>query len=102
MPLVASLQSRPKPNSTLVQPQSKSWTEISAQGRVPPPRHSHITCVYKDHLYLFGGQDELGAHSYAMWVSRLQGTVVMHDWPAKALVGHGDHALVHLVFPLVS
>lgn len=46
---------------------SKTWTEISAVGRVPPPRHSHLITVYKDHLYLFGGLDELGAQSFSMY-----------------------------------
>jgi hypothetical protein len=35
---------------------------------MPPPRHSHLIHFWRDALYLFGGQDELGAHSAAMWV----------------------------------
>eukprot|EP00955_Chlamydomonas_euryale_P064518 359006-Chlamydomonas_euryale.AAC.6 len=67
-----------------------SWTEISASGRMPPPRHSHLlamtngnleggpvqqvspktsqsTTLNCDRSYLFGGLDELGAQSTAMY-----------------------------------
>ncbi|GFR42728.1 hypothetical protein Agub_g3646 [Astrephomene gubernaculifera] len=46
---------------------TRTWTEIPCEGRVPPPRHSHRITVHKDHLYLFGGLDELGAQSVAMF-----------------------------------
>lgn len=46
---------------------NKSWTEISSVGRMPPPRHSHLLTMHKDCLYLFGGLDELGAQSVAMY-----------------------------------
>ena len=45
----------------------KVWTEVSSVGRMPPPRHSHLMTMHKDHLYLFGGLDELGAQSMAMY-----------------------------------
>ncbi len=45
----------------------KSWTEISCVGRLPPPRHNHLMTMFKDHLYLFGGLDELGAQSVALY-----------------------------------
>jgi len=44
-----------------------SWTEISASGRMPPPRHSHLLAMTNGNLYLFGGLDELGAQSTAMY-----------------------------------
>lgn len=47
--------------------QSKNWTEIPCEGRVPPPRHSHRITVHRDQLYLLGGLDELGAQSVAMY-----------------------------------
>lgn len=47
--------------------QSKTWTEISCEGRVPPPRHSHTIALHRGHMYLFGGLDELGAQSFAMY-----------------------------------
>ncbi len=50
----------------LIPTQSKSWSEIPAQGRLPPPRHSHLSTFHNDHLYLYGGQDELGAQSFSM------------------------------------
>lgn len=34
---------------------------------MPPPRHQHVVSVAGDQLYLFGGQDELGAPSAAMF-----------------------------------
>ncbi|GAX80447.1 hypothetical protein CEUSTIGMA_g7886.t1 [Chlamydomonas eustigma] len=46
---------------------SKAWTEVTCSGRIPPPRHSHVLSFYKDALYLFGGLDELGAQSTAMY-----------------------------------
>ena len=36
--------------------QSKTWTEVTCAGRLPPPRHTHIMAFHKDALYLFGGQ----------------------------------------------
>ena len=57
----------PCPDHTLLIPaQSKTWSEITPSGRLPPPRHSHSITFYKDHLFLFGGLDELGAQSFAM------------------------------------
>ncbi|GIL93808.1 hypothetical protein Vretimale_187 [Volvox reticuliferus] len=52
---------------------TKTWTEIPCEGRCPPPRHSHYIHVHKDHLYLFGGLDELGAQSNAMFQVHLPG-----------------------------
>lgn len=55
------------PSLLLSRSQTRTWTDISFVGRQPPPRHSHLTAVHKDHLYLFGGLDELGAQSFAMY-----------------------------------
>ncbi|GLC33992.1 Dynein regulatory complex subunit 7 [Pleodorina starrii] len=52
---------------------TKTWTEIPCEGRCPPPRHSHHIHVHRDHLYLFGGLDELGAQSNAMFRVHLPG-----------------------------
>ncbi|GLI65995.1 hypothetical protein VaNZ11_009689 [Volvox africanus] len=52
---------------------TKTWTEIPCEGRCPPPRHSHHIHVHRDHLYLFGGLDELGAQSNAMFQVHLPG-----------------------------
>ncbi|EFJ52641.1 hypothetical protein VOLCADRAFT_102618 [Volvox carteri f. nagariensis] len=52
---------------------TKTWTEIPCEGRCPPPRHSHHIHVHKDNLYLFGGLDELGAQSNAMFRVHLPG-----------------------------
>ena len=41
--------------------------DIPAIGRAPPPRHSHLVVMHSDHLYLFGGLDDLGAPSTAMY-----------------------------------
>ncbi|KAL6761433.1 hypothetical protein V8C86DRAFT_3131553 [Haematococcus lacustris] len=50
---------------------SKVWIEINPGGRLPPPRHSHMSTVHKNYLYLFGGLDELGAQSFAMYCMHL-------------------------------
>lgn len=46
---------------------TNAWTEISFQGRAPPPRHGHQLSFFSNNLYLFGGLDELGAQSAALY-----------------------------------
>ena len=41
----------------------KEWTEALPGAKGPPARHGHLLTVHGDHLYLYGGYDELGAYS---------------------------------------
>lgn len=41
---------------------------------MPPPRHTHLIYMDKQQMYLFGGLDELGAQSFAMWVTSHAGS----------------------------
>ena len=44
-----------------------AWTEIHCGGRRPPVRRGHVLFVHNSKLYAFGGFDELGAPSTAMY-----------------------------------
>jgi N-acetylneuraminic acid mutarotase len=44
-----------------------AWTEVCAGGRKPPIRRGHVVFVHDSQLYLFGGVDELGAPSTALF-----------------------------------
>lgn len=37
--------------------------QVSTGGQAPPPRHGHVMAAHNDAVYIFGGQDELGAVS---------------------------------------
>lgn len=45
----------------------KEWTDVPAGAHTPPPRHGHLMTVQADKLYMYGGYDELGAWSDAMF-----------------------------------
>lgn len=45
----------------------KEWTDVAAGAHTPPPRHGHLMTVHADKLYIYGGYDELGAWSDAMF-----------------------------------
>lgn len=45
----------------------KEWTDIAPGAHTPPPRHAHLMTVHADKLYMYGGYDELGAWSDAMF-----------------------------------
>ena len=45
----------------------KEWTEALPGAKGPPARHGHLMTVHADHLYLYGGYDELGAYSDSMF-----------------------------------
>ena len=45
----------------------KEWTDVGAGAHTPPPRHAHLMTVHADKLYMYGGYDELGAWSDAMF-----------------------------------
>ena len=45
----------------------KEWTEALPGAKGPPARHGHVLTVHADHLYLYGGYDELGAYSDSMF-----------------------------------
>ena len=45
----------------------KEWTEALPGAKGPPARHGHLLTVHADHLYLYGGYDELGAYSDSMF-----------------------------------
>ena len=45
----------------------KEWTDVGPGSRTPPPRHGHLMTVHADKLYMYGGYDELGAWSDAMF-----------------------------------
>lgn len=46
---------------------SSTWVEIPSAGRAPPPRHGHLMVVHNQSLYLFGGQDDLGAATFNLY-----------------------------------
>lgn len=35
------------------------WCTIETHGEIPPPRHSHVSCLVKNMLYIFGGTNEV-------------------------------------------
>ena len=45
----------------------KEWTDVAPGAHTPPPRHGHLMAVHADKLYMYGGYDELGAWSDAMF-----------------------------------
>ena len=45
----------------------KEWTDVAPGAHTPPPRHCHLMTVHADKLYMYGGYDELGAWSDAMF-----------------------------------
>ena len=45
----------------------KEWTDVAPGAHTPPPRHGHLMTVHADKLYMYGGYDELGAWSDAMF-----------------------------------
>lgn len=45
----------------------KEWTDVAPGAHTPPPRHGHLMTVHDDKLYVYGGYDELGAWSDAMF-----------------------------------
>lgn len=47
--------------------QGRTWVELLPVGRTPPPRHSHYLHHDGEHVYLYGGLNDLGAWSDAMF-----------------------------------
>lgn len=45
----------------------KEWTDVLPGAHTPPPRHGHLMTVHQDKLFMYGGYDELGAWSDAMF-----------------------------------
>lgn len=45
----------------------KEWTDVVPGEHTPPPRHSHLITLHADKLYMYGGYDQLGAWSDAMF-----------------------------------
>lgn len=45
----------------------QEWTDVPAGAHTPPPRHGHLMTVHQDKLFMYGGFDELGAWSDAMF-----------------------------------
>lgn len=45
----------------------KEWTDVGPGAHTPPPRHGHLMTVHADKLFMYGGYDELGAWSDAMY-----------------------------------
>ncbi len=35
------------------------WEEIKTKGRVPQPRHAHISCIVNDKLIIMGGTNSI-------------------------------------------
>jgi hypothetical protein len=50
----------------------QAWLEVACEGRKPPARRGHSLFVHENFLYLFGGIDELGAPSTAMYRARVE------------------------------
>lgn len=64
----------------------KEWTDVSPGAHTPPPRHGHLMTVHQDKLFMYGGYDELGAWSDAMFC-----LPVPYDQPftpARSAAGH--------------
>lgn len=49
-----------------------TWTAVQCEGRQPPLSRNHQLFVHRDHLYSFGGFDDLGAPANAMFRTKVE------------------------------
>lgn len=50
----------------------QAWLEVITEGLKPPARRSHTLYVQGNTMYIFGGIDELGAPSTAMFKAEVE------------------------------
>lgn len=53
----------------------KGWFEVKMTGKLPERRSYHVSCIYNDSLYIFGGQDLKEGTYNSLW--RLPLKVIM-------------------------